>query len=331
MPLVSFTVGGFQSYREPQPITIDPDVTLVAGRNNVGKSALLRALRVFVEKQEGTHDDFHVSYTWSFTPDELLELTLAPGETAAEYEEWAKQRDRHELMATYRRRPEIEGAVVEAAQLYLYGLELPAEGKRATGGPESPALAWDAGEWAGAAYLQMLARAPTELVRRVKFVGPRRIESGLRALNPVPELQPDAANLMDVVLYLDMNSKMRKFRELTTFMVSAFPEIQAITVMRAGSKGPQRLRPCRSLWETRDEMLASQDDRSLFGRPPPAGTDPVESVRASEVLRRLYWDMSAGDYDKVSDGKRLAELAVQYKQELLDPLREIVASLTGDE
>jgi predicted ATPase len=574
--LISFTVGGFQSYREPQTVTIDPDLTLVAGRNNVGKSALLRALRVFVEPQEGWREDFDVSYTWSLTSEELLRLTLGPMDTSNEWTSWANGRATHLVKATYRMTPGSSDTTVGPSNLYLYGLELPDEGKRATGAPGGSPQ-WDTGEWAGDAFIGLLTRAPEALVRRVRFVAPRRIESGLRPLQPTPNLEPDARNLTEVALYLDMRSKTRTFRALTDFMVTAFPEIEALTVMPAdegtasgrlalnyedleqpisleqsGTGVAQMLAlatailttseqslflidepqaylhphaersllkllldnplhqyviathsgfllstyrlanarlltvrdgatqvtefPSRTdllselgitaadLWSTEkvlwvegrseveaiaiaigdaaadvvvrpmpesasrfsststrqadatyrfledvataiaplpvrmlflfdmdektpehrarietasggaavflptrelenlfldadlltralqeraelvgvepptsdevqaklDDMLTRHEDRSLFLRTPPAGDDPRHLVRGAEVLRRLYWGTTQSAYDKVSDGKRLAELAKQHKPELLEPLRAIVRGLLGD-
>jgi len=57
MCLQQVVIQGFQSYAEEQTIEIDEHVTLLAGRNNVGKSALLRALQIPVERQEGVAKD----------------------------------------------------------------------------------------------------------------------------------------------------------------------------------------------------------------------------------------------------------------------------------
>src|SRR5262249_55927366 len=78
-----------------------------------------------------------------------------------------------------------------------------------------------------------------------------------------------------------------------------------------------------------DDILAQSDDRALFKRPPPADANVSVVVRGSEVLRRLYWETTTSEYDKVSDGKRLAELARAHKPELLQPLRETVGELGG--
>jgi len=66
MSLTAFAVQDFQSYHDPQTVTIDPGLTLIAGRNTVGKSALLRALRIFVDAQQGAGPSLELSYRWNF-------------------------------------------------------------------------------------------------------------------------------------------------------------------------------------------------------------------------------------------------------------------------
>jgi predicted ATPase len=58
MRLNAVTIAGFQSYHEPQTLQVDRHLTLLAGRNDVGKSAMLRALRIFGEPQSGGRRDF---------------------------------------------------------------------------------------------------------------------------------------------------------------------------------------------------------------------------------------------------------------------------------
>src|SRR4051794_24325532 len=99
MEVVEFSVANFQSYGQTQTVTVDPQVTLVAGRNNVGKSALLRAMRVFVEPQQGAREGFQVSFSWRLTTPELLALALAPQESAPDFETWAQERETRVLTA----------------------------------------------------------------------------------------------------------------------------------------------------------------------------------------------------------------------------------------
>src|SRR5262245_52556075 len=75
MPLSTVEIRGYQSYRESQAIELDPQLTLIAGRNDVGKSALLRVLRLFTEPQVGPHEDFALVHRWSgLTTAQLLPL-----------------------------------------------------------------------------------------------------------------------------------------------------------------------------------------------------------------------------------------------------------------
>jgi predicted ATPase len=64
MRLTHVRVNGFQSYWAPTTVALEPDLTLLAGRNNVGKSALLRALSLPVVMQPGTRDDFELELRW---------------------------------------------------------------------------------------------------------------------------------------------------------------------------------------------------------------------------------------------------------------------------
>jgi predicted ATP-dependent endonuclease of OLD family len=71
MPLESFSLRGFQSYSNMQTVPLDPNLTLITGRNNVGKSSLLRAMRIFEDQQEGAYDDFRISYRWTVDSERL--------------------------------------------------------------------------------------------------------------------------------------------------------------------------------------------------------------------------------------------------------------------
>src|ERR1700733_1407406 len=72
MRLQRIALQGFQSYGEEQTVEIDQHLTLLAGRNNVGKSALLRALQIPVERQEGVAADFSITYTWSVSAEDII-------------------------------------------------------------------------------------------------------------------------------------------------------------------------------------------------------------------------------------------------------------------
>ncbi len=75
---------GSWSYAEEQTVEIDQHLTLLAGRNNVGKSALLRALQIPVERQEGVGTDFGITYTWSVTVEDITQHAAGSAEMVAE-------------------------------------------------------------------------------------------------------------------------------------------------------------------------------------------------------------------------------------------------------
>ena len=73
------------------------------------------------------------------------------------------------------------------------------------------------------------------------------------------------------------------------------------------------------------EVLDEHDDGALFPRGLSVGQDPVAVVKGSEVLKRLYWEFTTSDYDKVRDGIHLAEIVRQTCGAALDPLRAVLA------
>jgi hypothetical protein len=69
-----------------------------------------------------------------------------------------------------------------------------------------------------------------QLLGKVSYVTPRRIEQGPRPLNAQRELAPDARNLAEVLLFFQLNYPNTLFSGLIAFMSEAFPEIETITV-----------------------------------------------------------------------------------------------------
>lgn len=206
MRLVDFAVGDFQSYHELQELTLDPQLTLIAGRNNTGKSALLRALRIFTEPQEGCRDSFQVTFSWSVEADELRpHLPDANIGSARE----------HTLSATY--------ALVNAAgpdgrtaadQLYTKEIVLRELDWRlkGTAGQQS---AWETGPLSGSATnSESLVNWALTLNRNIAYIGPRLIQQGKRQYNPQRTLTPDAQNLTDVVAHLQLATPTTTFDKL---------------------------------------------------------------------------------------------------------------------
>jgi len=64
MRLVNVRIRGFQSYTSEQTVRLLPDLTVLAGQNNVGKTALLRSVRQVVDPKPGAAANFMVEYEW---------------------------------------------------------------------------------------------------------------------------------------------------------------------------------------------------------------------------------------------------------------------------
>ena len=71
MSLRTFEIQGFQSYINPQKIELETHLTVLAGRNNVGKSALLRALYLPVRGSPGETSQKQMKYEWLIGRDYL--------------------------------------------------------------------------------------------------------------------------------------------------------------------------------------------------------------------------------------------------------------------
>lgn len=233
--LASFSVQDFQSYRDTQTLTIDPRLTLIAGRNNVGKSALLRALRIFIEGQEGAGEAFEVTFRWHVLLAELVSF-VSPGPAELDpLVAWLREREEHTLVATF----VINGGVPNVApgNLHLQQIEL-AELEGFASGPPGTALGWRSGPLNGsAAGVDVVQHLVEKLVREVAFIGPRVITPGVRQLTPQPALQPDAGNLPNVIAQLQLAQPTTTFVELVSFMREAFPEVETVTAMPALAEG----------------------------------------------------------------------------------------------
>jgi predicted ATPase len=233
--LARFSVAGFQSYSEEQSATIDPRLTFLAGRNNVGKSAFLRALRVFAESQEGAAEDFSITFEWVLSQPEMVEGIL-PGTTESRpLEDWLRQHDEHTFVATFVRAS--QESPVHGGLLFCNAIELREAGAIARGSVGSN-LGWESGPFAGSgAGSTEFTGLATKLASQVSHIAPRRVEQGLRQLYPRSALTPEATNLADVVAHLQLNQPTTTFARLVEFMREAFPEIETLTVRTNEASG----------------------------------------------------------------------------------------------
>jgi predicted ATPase len=227
--LVAATVQGFQSYRDPQTVEFDERLTLIVGLNDVGKSALLRVLRLWVAVQEGGHEDFALRLTWRPPGEELrTQLERSPESVR----EWLTRRPITTFSLTYWPNGPLPDRF-EHGSLSLVRIELPevdgllvAEPGHAPGWVRGPADAVANNSAAGGEIFINLGQM---LASNVAYVGPRVLPTGFRQLRASSVLQPDGANLADVLNKL-ISERNPTFDAVQEFIQRAFPQIHRIGV-----------------------------------------------------------------------------------------------------
>jgi hypothetical protein len=231
MRLWQLALQGFQSYAEEQVIDIDEHVTLLAGRNNVGKSALLRALQAPFARQEGATARFRLTYTW-----EVSSVDLSSVQRGMALEWLLEAGDPKSVRAVFTGRIGADGEL-GPDQLTVASLEILGYARSNAGG------GWDIQvqtEASGAA-LRILTELVKQWAEQTLYLAPRRIETGIRQLSHATELMPDARNLSDVLLNLELSERFGMFEEVESVMRSAFPGLRGLSVAARNQTGGAQL------------------------------------------------------------------------------------------
>jgi energy-coupling factor transporter ATP-binding protein EcfA2 len=223
MQLAAVSIQGFQSYRAPCTIEIDPHLTLLAGENNVGKSAFLRAMQVFLQEQEGATNEFRISFRWATSAAELQNLGLPDVELNAGANSGQILLTEHAAGRSDGRVGSQGGPHPLLARIQLSGL--PSAALR-----QDNNWVWEEPETALFDARLLVPVAPTT-GPVVRFVAPRRIQQGRRFLQTSSvRLEPDGANLTEVVNTLRANYSQTMFAEVQKAMRQCFPDIAELTV-----------------------------------------------------------------------------------------------------
>jgi AAA domain, putative AbiEii toxin, Type IV TA system/AAA ATPase domain len=237
--LLEATVRNFQSVVEPQTIRFEPNITFFVGRNDVGKSAFLRAMLVFVEQQAPGRSGFSFRLQRIFRSEDLLRWvnlppegdtnrpmmvklreTLSGGQSVTVAEEFHNTTD------------EDDGASVNTMKLRHLTLE-PADASWRINPNDVPE--WDGHalpegdplKVAGGHLRNVLMRFPF----KPTYLAPKRAAAssfqGKTHLSYADELAPDGSNLTVVWANLTLN-KRPIVEEAETFLRRAFPNITRI-------------------------------------------------------------------------------------------------------
>jgi hypothetical protein len=216
----------FQSYRDEQRVPLDAHLTLLAGRNNAGKSALLRGLWTAHEPQYGAGDRFRLTVAVTVEADRLVAPLGDP--SLADVVAQLESRPSHTLRGAFTATPTKSG-VGPLDQLTFERLELLELGWLAVGkAHQNPG--WVKGGVEGAATaVAELQDAVRAALGSMRYLAPARIDPSQRAMRASPQLMPEARNLAEVLFYL-ANNDLRRMRRIVGFMRRCFPAIEEITV-----------------------------------------------------------------------------------------------------
>jgi hypothetical protein len=256
MRLSKISLAGFRSFRNPEEIKFDPHLTILAGRNNVGKTASLLGLRLPMEVRPGVREDFQLEYTWAVTRDDLIrsiQFAAEPG-LFSTVSSQIETKENHELRVLLKlptdagRLPDVEGSGGTNGAIgsfQVHEVEVVATSLKAIYGrirgfsPPSPTMWWAPGTGIGGGnarvveLMQVVGRA----LQQFFYLQPRRIGSETMRFEPTLDVAPDGSNLTNVIGTIYNNDRLGSFKALEDFTRAAFRDVNRIDVLM--TPGPQ--------------------------------------------------------------------------------------------
>jgi hypothetical protein len=258
--LLSATLRGFRSIREPQELRVEPELTILAGRNNVGKTAFLHALTLPTTSRPGMHASFELTMKWLIAGDDLRSALQVQTWSVSDITNELRACDALELEVTVRAqqaplslpvanppagRDSLMGAGLEISSIRIGGGLLSFARKLVShSNPPNGTFTWADATNPSLHSVSFLPESAlnlsTALFASIFYVGPRRTCAPRVQLTGAGELAADGSNLTNVLADLYTNHRHTAFPLTEAFIKDAFPEVAHIDVrlIQTGS-GPQ--------------------------------------------------------------------------------------------
>jgi len=234
---------------------VEPDLTVLAGRNNVGKTAYLHGLTLPTTNRPGRNEaTFELALRWTVAGDELR-AALQVGQwsagsvsdqlrSAASFTVECRLQPAQPATSLPGASQEVPGdsIIVVDGQPNLQVTDLKINGgllaltrkQRPHQHPPSGQFVWVDGTDTSLFPVGTLPQLAFQLCQRllgsIAYVGPRRIGSYRISLVPQAIIVPDGSNLVNVLAHLYINRRYDIYPLVEEFIREAFPEILRLEV-----------------------------------------------------------------------------------------------------
>lgn len=259
--LVSVRLTGFRSFRATQELPLAPSVTILAGRNNVGKTAFLHALTLPSVTRPGVAPaTFALEMKWLIAGDELRTALAVQSWSAGPTTEPLRTANTVELTCDVRHPqdprtlPHTPQAVpgdsilprghfeISAVQIDGGRLTLVRKGTANRQQPQGT-FTWEDGTdpslYAVSGLPGHVFNFCQQLFASFIYVGPRRTGSPRVPLASAAPLSADGANLTNVLAHLYNNERRTTWPLIEQFITEAFPEISHVETHLIEGNPPQ--------------------------------------------------------------------------------------------
>lgn len=249
--LQSVTVEGFRSIHSPQRIDLSPRLTVLAGRNNVGKSAYLQAMAPLAGNRPGRNPlTYRTTLTWTLDQPALqkylnlrawavpdLTETLRQAEALDFTVQVESSQDSHNLTRAERDAPgdSLIGPGLQVSSVTV-GTNVLVFQRRGSSVGNHATFTWADGTNPALFNVtdlpQTVFQSCQELLSSAFYIGPLRAAPSRVPVEASPKLTSNGSNLTGVLGYLHSNEPHTVFPTIEAFLREAFPEVRHLEVPR---------------------------------------------------------------------------------------------------